>query len=406
MALEDYHYTIEIRRGILHTNAESLSRYVCCEGKQCICQGVAEMEHNNDTEDVNDPESTDPKNIVRIFAIYFASDWDTDEMAFAQQNDADIGPLYRAKESGVERLQYQDLSGGSPALKTYWSEWRRLELHNKLLYRRWEKDQGDATRLQWIVPYKFQREISKRLHGPEGAAHLGRKKTTELISRNMFWYQMADNIKFWIQVCDVCQRRKRPGRTAKSPMREYMSGYPNEQLQMDVCGPVIVSYDGNKYLLVITDRFTKYTKAFSMPNQELKTIAEIFVRYWLNDEGEPEELHTDQGTPFEAKLMQQVCQLYNIKKTRSIPYHPQGNAQVERYNQTVAAMLSALTKDYRDWDMKVPIAVSGYNGTINATTGFTPNKLWYGREQYGRQDRILPHNPLMEKVSRESAWNV
>ena len=124
-----------------------------------------------------------------------------------------------------------------------------------------------------------------------------------------------------------------------------MSGYPNERLQMDVCGPVIESYHGNKYLLVITDRFTKYTKVFPMPNQESRTIAEILVTQWLEPEGEPEELHTDQGTPFEARLMQQVCKLYDIKKTRSSPYHPQGNAQVERYNQTVARMLSMLQTD-------------------------------------------------------------
>ena len=351
--------------------------------------------------DINDPENLEMKDITRVSTINFAPDWNTEEMATAQNEDADIGPIYRAKITGAERPTYQDISGGSPALKVYWSKWNRLEIRNTLLYRRWENDQGDVTRLQLIVPFKRQREISKRLHGPMGAAHLGRKKTTELISRSMFWYQMADNIKFWIQCCDLCQRRKRPGKTAKTPMREYMSGYPNERLQMDVCGPVIESYHGNKYLLVITDRFTKYTKVFPMPNQESKTIAEILVTQWLEPEGEPEELHTDQGTPFEARLMQQVCKLYDIKKTRSSPYHPQGNAQVERYNQTVASMLSMLQTDYRDWDMKLPLAVSSYNGTVNATTGFTPNKLWLGREKYSRADRFIPQNPLTEKVTPE-----
>ena len=114
---------------------------------------------------------------------------------------------------------------------------------------------------------------------------------------------------------------------------------------MDVCGPVQESYHGNKYLLVITDRFSKYTKVYPMPNQEAKTIAEIFILRWLYEYGEPEQVHTDQGRNFESKLLERIWDLYDIKKTRTSPYHPQGNAQVERFNSTVAAMLSTLSTD-------------------------------------------------------------
>ena len=64
---------------------------------------------------------------------------------------------------------------------------------------------------------------------------------------------------------------------------------------MDICGPVSESHLGNKYLLVITDRFSKYTKAFPLPNKESKTVAELFVTRWLHEYGEPEQVHTDQG---------------------------------------------------------------------------------------------------------------
>ena len=61
-------------------------------------------------------------------------------------------------------------------------------------------------------------------------------------------------------------------------------------------------------------------------------------------------------------------------------------------------MLNTLSDDYEDWDMKIPLAVSSYNATINATTGFTPNKLWFGRELYMRADRVLPRNPLLQRM--------
>ena len=402
MTLENYHYTIEIRKGALHTNADTLSRYVCCEGKQCMCTDVAKLEETTkDLVDTFDPENPDSISAANISAIRFTPEFPPDEMAKAQEDDADIGPLYRAKEQHQERPPYSEVSGGSPALKAYWAEWKRLELHDGLLYRRWENDVGDTQRLQLIVPFRYQKEISKSLHGPAGAAHLGRRRTHEFISRRMFWYRMADDIKFWIKVCDKCQRRKRPGITPQAPMKLYQSGYCNERVQMDICGPVNESRHGNIYLLVLTDRFSKYTKAFPLPNKETKTVAECVVTRWIHEYGEPEQIHTDQGGEFESHLMRDLLKLYGIHKSRTTPYHPEGNAQVERYNQTIAMMLSVLATDYKDWDMKIPLAVSSYNGTIHATTSFTPNKLWFGRELYVQADRVIPDNPLKKRTTRE-----
>ena len=104
MTLENYHYTIEIRKGVLHTNADTLSRYVCCEGKQCMCTNVAKLEETSkgvvDTFDTENPDSVPA---VNISAIQFTPEFPPEEMAKAQESDADIGPLYRAKEQQQEK---------------------------------------------------------------------------------------------------------------------------------------------------------------------------------------------------------------------------------------------------------------------------------------------------------------
>ena len=43
MRLEEIDYTIEVRQGLKHGNADGLSR-IGCEGKGCICQGVHDLE--------------------------------------------------------------------------------------------------------------------------------------------------------------------------------------------------------------------------------------------------------------------------------------------------------------------------------------------------------------------------
>jgi transposase InsO family protein len=47
------------------------------------------------------------------------------------------------------------------------------------------------------------------------------------------------------------------------------------------------------------------------------------------------EIHTDQGRNFESKLFGLLCELLEIAKTRTTPYRPSSNGQVEKYNTMV-----------------------------------------------------------------------
>ena len=55
---------------------------------------------------------------------------------------------------------------------------------------------------------------------------------------------------------------------------------------------------GNKYILVVSDYFTKWTESFAMPNQEAETVADIVVREFVSRFGVLRQLHTDQGRNF------------------------------------------------------------------------------------------------------------
>ena len=54
---------------------------------------------------------------------------------------------------------------------------------------------------------------------------------------------------------------------------------------MDFIGPLLeTEEEGNWYILVVGDHFTKYMSAYALPYQEAKTVARIFVEehYCLN----------------------------------------------------------------------------------------------------------------------------
>ena len=61
---------------------------------------------------------------------------------------------------------------------------------------------------------------------------------------------------------------------------------------------VPISFNGNRYLLVVQDYFTKWADAFPMPDQTAKCITKELIGL-CSRMGLPSVLHSDQGRNFE-----------------------------------------------------------------------------------------------------------
>ena len=308
-----------------------------------------------------------------------------------QQQDPDIGPIYRAFEKDpTNKPKWKKLSHCSKVTKSYLLDWSRLSMFGGALYRNWESANGLNIVKQLIVPRCLQLEFCHRIHDTSVAAHMGRKRTLHSLLHFCYWYKMAQDVRFWIQFCDTCQRMKQMQPRPKAPLQIQVSGEPCERIAMDIMGPFLKTPTGNEYVLAITHYFTKYTEAFPMQNTTAETVANILVHKWITYKGQPSEIHTDRGANFESNLVKEVCRLYNIDKTRTTSYHPQSDGQVERYNKSIVDIMKRLVKRTHDWDTVLGFSVCAYNATIHESTGFTPNRLWYGRELRYTFGSIVP----------------
>ncbi len=87
-------------------------------------------------------------------------------------------------------------------------------------------------------------------------------------------------------------------------------------------GPFPERESGSKYILVVSDYFTKWVEAYGIVNQEASTIAWTLVDEFFCRFLPPWQLHSNQGRQFESEVITEICRLLGIMKSRTSLYHP------------------------------------------------------------------------------------
>ncbi|KFD59604.1 hypothetical protein M514_28218 [Trichuris suis] len=305
------------------------------------------------------------------------------EMLQAQRGDPDIGPVLEWIQSGS--WPDQSPPGASRALRYQWCQNGQFSLRDGLLYRRWTPAASPGRGIvRWllVIPKALVPRLLEAAHdGPVGG-HLGRKKTFEKLHRSFYWPNQREDVANWCDSCEACARRK-PGESKRprAPLQPHCVGNPWERICLDFLGPFTETTGGNRYLLVVSDSFTKWTEAFPVKDMEGATTASVLVREWFCRYGLPEEILTDEGRTFVSDLMKSVCTLLDIRRLRTSAYHAQSNGQVERFNRTLLTMLSVTVEERPfDWDEQVPLHLFAYRTSVHSSTGITPFHAVFGHE--------------------------
>ncbi len=94
------------------------------------------------------------------------------------------------------------------------------------------------------------------------------------------------------------------------------------------------------------------------------------------------------GMDAEVKLFCQACPTCQVTSPRKPPPSPLIPLPIiERFNQTLKQMLRrVVAEDKRDWDLMIPYVLFGIREVPQASTGFTPFELLFGRQPRGLLD--------------------
>ena len=332
--LQQFDFNIQYKKGSANSNADTLSR--------------------------RPPEHPE----VAVLAIFpFLADLDT--LVKAQQEDPQLANLKRPIDQGT--------------FPTHCPRgFRKCFLKQELLCREYTESATQMTHTQIVLPSSLRSRVLQEAH--DNLGHFGAKKTFEHVKTKFYWPGYEHDVQQWVQECERCQKRNSPQPNPSAPLGTIQATEPFEILSWDIMGPLPTTTQGNKYILVVTDIFTKWVEAFPLKDTTAITLATVLMNEVICRYGAPCRLHSDQGANLCSNVIQCLCQLLGITTSRTSAYHPEGNGQVERFNRTLESILAKTVADnQQDWDSQLPKALFAYRTAVHETTHFSPFHLTFAR---------------------------
>ncbi|GFV87654.1 retrovirus-related Pol polyprotein from transposon 412 [Trichonephila clavipes] len=158
-------------------------------------------------------------------------------------------------------------------------------------------------------------------------------------------------------------------------------GSVNATVCEDLLGPYPASRpERYRFLLVITDHFTKWSELIPLRKASAQAIANALFENYISRYGAPISLISDNGPQFISEVFEHLSHRLDIKHMKTVTYRPQANL-TERVNRNLVQMIACFVKEnHENWDRFLHEFAFALRTSVNETTNKTPAELFLGRK--------------------------
>jgi hypothetical protein len=243
------------------------------------------------------------------------------------------------------------------------------EVHENILYHK-----GKVC-----LPSHLISEYMSLFHSVATAAHVNAKKVLQNLRSRYFWPSMRKDVENFVRSCLPCRLKKSSQPKGNGKLQAILTQAPFNTVLIDVLSGFPKSNRGNVKIIVMIDHFSNWPEAIAVIDESAETVAQVVFQDLICRHGIPERILTDNGGAFVSKLFDKLKEKLQIKSIHSSSYHPQGHGKVEKLNLFLQAAIAIISKDDKDWDLKLPAVLFAYRTSCIDHLEYSPYYILYGR---------------------------
>jgi len=117
---------------------------------------------------------------------------------------------------------------------------------------------------QLFIQESLREHVLTLEHHATVSAHPGMNRMYYAMRRRYYWPSMVTDIYNTITKCTTCAQNRLSLRRRTSPLTLFPARESLTDLSVDIFGPIPATKAGNRFILFITDRFSKLTKCVAL----------------------------------------------------------------------------------------------------------------------------------------------
>ena len=449
--LSEYRFFVEHKPGILHKDADAMSRLTTTEPKEASCKtesvaavAAQEKRPGHTTARSRQADARIRQTTAQVQMNYLDTKAPTLKQLRTEQeadpecteivdylhgnlddvaDDDDLKRLAKLVRTATSSRHNQKRAVDAPRdvggadLKVV----KRLAIFDGVLYRSTHLSNGKPDEentpnnppegMQWVpyVPTKLRSALITAFHDRMG--HASRDRVKGALQKRYYWPKMGQDIEDHVAECHECTLAKYPNTRGRDPVGPPVGRYPFDILYTDVLD-LADTHDytpegaGYRKLVVFADSLSRWVEA--VPVHKEPTAAEfmaIYHEHVVARYGVPRKIVSDRGSNLVAQLNAEITRLTGTDLRGTAAEHKEANGVVERFNQTLQNMVRASDEGGASWKDHLPFILMAYRATPHRVTRESPAMILFGRElrlpaQIGQTDP--PPSTLLSKgVSKE-----
>ncbi|GFV47782.1 retrovirus-related Pol polyprotein from transposon 412 [Trichonephila clavipes] len=135
-----------------------------------------------------------------------------------------------------------------------------------------------------------------------------------------------------------------------------------------------------RFLLVISDHFTKWSELIPLRKASAQAIANALFENYISRYGAPISLISDNGPQFLSEIFEHLSHRLDIKHMKTVTYRPQVNL-TERVNRNLIQIIACfVAENHENWNRFLREFAFTLRTLVNETTNKTTAELFLGRK--------------------------